>query len=69
MKFNIKKLSKDLKTIRTERKASLKGSAREMKVPHATIFRIERGEHLDIHVGTFAKICTWINVKPENYFK
>lgn len=57
LKFDIKKVGKDLKAIRLSRNKAVRVAAREMKIPNGTIFRTERGEHLDIQVGTFAKIC------------
>lgn len=68
-KFDIKKLGKELKSSRKSRLIGLRSASREMKVPHATIFRIERGEHLDIHVGTLVKICNWMSADPMWYFK
>ena len=69
VKFDIKTLSRDLFEIRRERDKGLRVAAKEMDVPHATIYRIENGEHLDIHVGTLVKICNWLKIKPDIYFK
>lgn len=55
--FKLKELGKDLKSTRKTSKKSLRAAAKEMKVPHCTIHRIENGKHSDIHVSTLVKMC------------
>jgi len=68
MKFDIKQLGLDLKLTRASRKTQLRKAAREMELPHATIFRLENNKQLDIHVATLVKVCKWVNTDPDVYF-
>jgi len=49
------------------RNISLRQAGKEMKISAATLCRVEQSGICD--VTTFAKICTWLNTKPNRYFK
>ena len=69
MTFNIEKLGKDISAIRYLTNTTLRQAEREMKIPHATIYRLENGKQEDIHISTLTKICKWTGIHPSEYFK
>ncbi len=66
--FDFEKLGKDLSCIRYLTNANLRQAEREMKVPHATIHRLESGKQKDIQISTLIRICKWTGISPTEFF-
>ena len=68
IKFDIKRLGKDVAEQRNALNISHRKAGKQMKVPHATLHRLEKGKQKDIHVKTLVKICQWLHFSPVRYF-
>ena len=68
MKYLPEKLRKDLLTkIIIKDNITIGKASIQIGVPTQTITRIEKG--LSCNLVDFAKICTWLGTKPNDYFE
>lgn len=68
MKYLESKLRKDVITKRMiDLNIGLREAAIQIGTSAATVSRVENGKNVDLE--TFAKILTWLDTKPNDYFE
>ena len=68
MNYDSIELKKDLITKRQiDNDMNMDIAAKEIGISKATLSRLEKGNMPD--VKTLAKLCKWLNTKPNKYFK
>lgn len=67
--FNLKKFSKAISDFRKENNISLRKASMQIGISGTTIHRLEKGNSFYPDIVSFNKICQWIGMDMNDFFK